>query len=173
MDIEKLQRVTTLAKEFMHHGMAQSMDDAVTMAEKQIYGTQSVTQIKQGLQSSVVLQEEESSMIVALRKLERVNQTQQRDIASMQQKMNEMIQVINNLESQLNKLKQRPLEQKAQQVIKETVQAQQPQQDQTVAQEEPASQQAEVPRATQGHARSGNFTSNDVSIEKMFYFGVR
>lgn len=181
MDIEKLQRITSLAKEFMHHKMASSMDDAVSMAEKQVYGEQPVTELKQGLQSSVVLQspqqkqsEDSSSLMIAIRKLERVNQTHQRDISSMQQKMNEMISAINTLETQLKQAKQRPLEQKAQELLKPQANVQSQESAPVEQVTNPVQQAASAaPLEERNHARSGRFSSDDVCIEKIFYAGVR
>jgi len=185
MNVENLQRITSLARDFMHYGMASSMDDAVAMAEKHMNGGTPVTDLKNSIGSGTVLlqqpqaavaavsAEAESNLAVQVRKLTRSTEEQQKEIDAIRQKMNEMISIINGLEAQVKEArKNRPAEVAPQ--VHMISQSQQSSAERAPQQEQSQFRAPAQPQHTpQNNARSGKFTPADVSIEKMFYFGGR
>ena len=171
MDIDKLQRINTLARELMKHGMAGSMDEAVRMAEEKINGAPEVSRIKEAMSDDMISQTQVSQSsdnlapkekdAIELKKLKSALDSQSDMINSMAGKINEMVTEFNKLNQEINRLK--------------TIQVP----------STPAVQEKKTQKGTQtqfrpqaeekkeGHARSGNYNSNDVSVEKIFYSGSR
>lgn len=194
MDIEKIQKVNALARELMKHGQAKSMDDAVVMAEKQLgsgsnvsprpglvtgYGdgnqanpVDSVRTIQASQQTaapepySAPVQgsaaenrnpDEQSYDRIAFRKLSQQVEQQAGELKAIRMKMNELIREFNSLQE---KAKQKAASPVASQ--HEISKAHPKSPDQT--------QFKPVPKK-EPHARSGNYTPEDVNIEKIFYSG--
>ena len=150
MDVEKLQKINALARELLQHKMASSMDDAVKMAEEQLRGKPIVSEIRQTMEPPKPVQEpqKEASSDEVKRLMKKVDEHAS-VIDSMSKKMNEMISEINNLQSELKRVK--------------TIQVP----------EGKEQSKLRPPEKKEAHAKVGIYNPDDVSIEKMFYFGQK
>jgi len=193
-DISKYQKINNLARELMRHGQASSMDEAIRKAAQQVesgaadmFKTVSSTVSAESIpemQESVVLPSHEgASNDDILRQLEQLIGTQQTavsrmtgivnthssQIQDMTLKMMSLISEITELKEELRKVKDNP-------VAPASVRPKDVRDGQTQFKpgaEIPSNSVRPKPDASGGHARSGNYKSEDVSIEKFFYFGNR
>ncbi|MFQ5474229.1 MAG: hypothetical protein ACE5DM_00165 [Candidatus Nanoarchaeia archaeon] len=163
MDVEKLQRINNLARELMKHGMAGSMDAAVRIAEQKIQGTPEVSNIKKTMSSDMTAQSQIAQSQdnhtppqqdrIELHKLRSRLDEQAQMIQAMGSKINELISEYNTLKQAVNRVN-------AIKVPSAPADTQTQIREQHVEKKLP-------------HARSGNYKSDDVSIEKIFYSGTR
>lgn len=153
-DIEKLKKIAKLSQEMRKHGFANYNDEAVKVAEGVYKGSLADAQTPE--QRHQALQETRSMANQSTPEFENfVKQTTQRlndmeeRVSTVVSKMNEMIKEINTLQkggggsSHEKKESQAPL-----------------------PKPEPKQGSGSEP-----HARSGNYTPQDVQIDKIFYFG--
>lgn len=168
MDVDKLQRINTLARELMKHGMAGSMDEAVKMAEDKIDGSPEVSNIQETMSDDMITQAQTAASSespapkendsLELRKLRNLIDEQNRTISGISGKINELVTEFNRLEQEINRLK--------------TIQVPSGSDD-----DKKGTQTQFRPQKTEekkeGHARTGSYTPEDVSVEKMFYSGTR
>ena len=171
MDVEKLQRINTLARELMKHGMAGSMDEAVRMAEEKITGAPEVSNIKETMSDDMIAQTQVSQSadnlapkeqdMIELRKIKSALDSQANTINNMAGKINEMVTEFNRLNEEINRLK----------TIQVPSASAAPEKKQAKGTQTQFRAQPEEKK--EGHARSGNYNSDDVSVEKIFYSGTR
>lgn len=163
MEVKNIQKINDLAKELLKHNMASNSDDAIVKATQMINGTKKSeatstinTNSTNQYQEVAKPNEFEASK---LRKIEYNIGENSTKISQIFSKMNEMIKEINMMQNTINNLKSEneSLKKKIASPI-----AQQVNSDQTQLKEAPKQQ---------AHPRSGNFSSEDVAIDKMFYFG--
>lgn len=153
-DVEKLKKIAKLSQEMRKHGFATHSDDAVQAAQAIYKGTianePTPEQRHQALQEKKNMAGQSTPEFEAFSK-----QVSQRlgdiegNLSTVISKMNEIIKEINDLQKAGSR----------QGVPREKdVQAALPKQEPAQAPKEP-------------HARSGNYTPQDVQIDKIFYFG--
>lgn len=150
MDVEKLKKINQLSKEFKKHGMA--MEDAIREAGDTIHEPE----IKEFLQKSkeqIDSTKNPSSAEQYIVLLERNN----RKIMEEVQNVKEEIKKIMNEFAEIKKQLQEP--------PAKTIREEIPQQKKTEKQTQLKQ------KKKQSNPRQGDYTSDDVSIEKMFYFG--
>jgi len=146
MDVFKLQRVNSLAAELKKHNFAVSSEDAFQQAE-QVYAEEKEQPVSD---ASQVLVEQKADPLAERRFeliLEQNNKKYEQEIGLLRSALNALAQQLESLKSELHKLHESP-KPKEQQVPLKT----EPKED---------------------HPRQGKFTSNDVDIQKMFYFGAK
>ena len=193
-DISKLQKINELARELMKHGQAQSMEEAVKKATEQIYGGDVSEQVPEapspdepvqvaeplpevlehadtspehtsdGDRLSSVDNKVSQQQTILSRMTIAVNaNTQQLNV--IESKINGLIAELTTIKSELNNIKESP--------VSPPMKKKDSEQGQTQFKHEsvpPQPTQTRKPDGT-GHVRSGNYTSDDVSIEKVFYYG--
>ncbi len=166
MDVERIQKINTLALELMRKGLASDRENAVVQAE-QIYrstDTQGYASLrdtlnevkadaapKRELQSTTDLSQDQIKEI-----LEKNTKFLVSTIKDFQEKMG-------NMEKELESLKSKVRYQSIPTAKELIVEA--PQQAQTI--------QRGKPVESNMHPRSGNYKEADVSIEKFFYMGSK
>ncbi len=172
-DYEKMRRMNELAKDLKRHGFAESSFEAINQAN-QIYGDDPMThEVKHGLINSPqdkIAGEEKMSDAETDRRLKKL----QENIDTLTSKMNEMIHALNDMDARITQLSKRPAV--VEKVVEKTV-------DRPVQREEkPVEHKVEQPEHHEekhegsgeyANQRVGNYQSQDVAIDKMFYFGKK
>jgi hypothetical protein len=195
--IERMRRINELTRELKQRGFAESSFEAIQQAN-QIYGDDEVDDhVKHGIiQNSpherMVKDEKMDDGAVSFsdRKLAKISG----DVDVLTGKINEMIKAINDLDSRMNelKVKQDKLAIAKQESFRSEPVRQEPRMETKVevsVEESPvakpevraeAKAETETPEAPHQHKdeyamnqRTGNFQSQDVAIDKMFYFGKK
>lgn len=160
-DYEKMRRMNELAKDLKRHGFAESSFEAINQAT-QIYGEDAIThEVKHGLIQSKhdrIAGEEKMSDTETDRKLKKL----QENIDTLTSKINEMIQALNDMDSRIEQLSKKQREERPA--------------ERSVQREETLPQQEhhESPQSSEyENQRVGSYQSQDVAIDKMFYFGKK
>ncbi|MGV8141482.1 MAG: hypothetical protein ACP5NW_03510 [Candidatus Woesearchaeota archaeon] len=189
--IERMRRINDLTRELKQRGFAESSFEAIKQAN-QIYGDDELEEhVKHGMieksQHERILKEEmnasdETGISSVDKKLSKVNES----IDALTNKMNEIIRAINELDSRLTDLKVKQdklavLRQEPKPEVKSEPKLESrsgiagrndvDMDDKTS--HEPKSGQASSKDEYAMNQRTGNFQSQDVSIDKMFYFGKK
>ena len=145
-DIERIKKINNMAAELKKHRLATSYEDAAQQSEQIFSATPGVPQPEERIPEPV-------SNAIGNEQFERykteVNKrlaTTESQLSTVIEKMNEMIATINKLESEL------------------LITEKQTEKQTTITKEE-------TPKETVAQPRSGEYTSNDVDINKIFYFG--
>jgi len=157
MDVEKMKRINALARELKDHGIVSDYNDAYIQAEKMIEGGLLGRKEIEDAEAQLIMPKAEAraaaSPLIGLNALEiknvneRINNVEQQ-ISQVFVKINEIITEINRID---RKKKESPIEMK---------------------EEKPSEVQAHLKdEKVQPHPRTGDYKPEDVSIEKMFYFG--
>ena len=149
MDLDQVRKINDLSNELKKHGMVDSSTDAYQQAEQmiQVIPKQEATQDNG---SQVVVQEAPKDSLAERQfriELERMQKAMREEIDIMRNAMNQIITEVNALRDDLSNLQnaQPPKSKEKQKELKTET-------------KEP-------------HPRQGNFSSKDVDIQKMFYFG--
>lgn len=167
-DYEKMRKMNELAKDLKQHGFADSSFEAIKQAS-QIYGEDELThEVKHGLINSPqdrMAGEEKMSETDFDRRMKKL----QDNIDALTSKMNEMIQAINDMDARITQLSKKQREER---VVHEEKPVERPVEKR---QEEPAhhEEKHETQSGEYANQRVGNFQSQDVAIDKMFYFGKK
>jgi hypothetical protein len=187
--IERMRRINDLTRELKQHGFAESSFEAIKQAN-QIYGPDQIEDhVKHGMiknnspgQSEDEKMDENSS-IISDRKIAKITES----VDILTEKMNEIIRAINDLDARITEVKQTQSklavivsESKAEQqryeakmelgdVEKSTSKIEVKSEDKPVSNS--SSQNSQAKDEYSVNQRTGNFQSQDVSIDKMFYYG--
>jgi hypothetical protein len=196
-DFSNIQKINTIARELMRHNQASSMDEAIRMATSQVESGNIPQFLPSGgssgghaaehlpeMQESVMLPKEGVSSDEIIRAVESLVAGQQTAVSRMtnvvnahsgqiqlfSDKINGLIAEIASLKDELRKLKENP-------VMPPPMKQKDAKEGQTQfkpGMEIPSTSVRPPPEASgSGHARTGNFKPDDVSIEKFFYYGKR
>jgi len=181
--IERMRRINDLTRELKQHGFAESSFEAIKQAN-QIYGDDDLDEhVKNGLiknspqdrmmKDGIMVENMDENTAYNERKLAKVND----NVELLTTKMNEIIRALNDLDARITevKLKQDKLAlEKSEQRTEPRVEVKM----ETSVEEKSAAQ--EVKPVGHEHKdeysmnqRTGNFQSQDVAIDKMFYFGKK
>lgn len=173
-DYEKMRRMNELVKDLKRHGFAESSFEAINQAT-QIYGEDAIThEVKHGLIQSKhdrIAGEEKMSDTETDRRLKNL----QEKIDILTNKMNEMIQALNDMDSRITQLSkkqreerliERPVERQAEKPVERSVQ-------ENPVHQEHHEEHHETKSGEYENQRVGNYQSQDVAIDKMFYFGKK
>lgn len=184
MDIERLKKLNSLAGELKHQGIAQNYEDAAFLAvtmvgeeseqclsDMHINDDQSLV-VREIIKDQPIKAEQRSVVVQGMSKAEVEGVLQNfanalaREFTSLQQTVQQQNAQLVQLTEQLIALqslqKQQPVMVQEHVPVQRTLQPVQPTQQETAA----ASTGA-------GNPRTGTFATEDVSIEKMFYFGSK
>ena len=147
MDLDQLKKINQLSSELKRHNMADSSTDAYSQAQGIITVTQKAAP-QSSMQEAVV--KEAPANALAERQftieLERVQKAYTEELDVLRNAVNKIITEVNTLREDLSKVQAQPKQKE---------------------------KQAELPKAEkkESHPRQGNFTPQDVDMQKMFYFG--
>jgi hypothetical protein len=185
--IERMRRINDLTRELKQHGFAESSFEAIKQAN-QIYGDDDVDeQVKHGLiqnsphdkmmKDENVVENMDENAAYNERKLAKVND----NVELLTTKMNEIIRALNDLDARIAEVKLKQdkfILERQEQRVEPRVEVKV----ETSVEEKPASQGTRQESKVEGHVhtdeytanqRTGNFQSQDVAIDKMFYFGKK
>lgn len=178
-DVSKLQKINSVARELMKHGQASSMDEAVRKATLQVESGSVLVQQQMQEQAPVQMPEQQQEEytepeyapeIRAEQPVERPQPASQspdvaQKLAEMDNKINRLIAEMTALKDEFRKLKESPVTPPMRQ--KDAKQGQTQFKQDTAPSQQPKQEE----KKSEGHARSGNYKPDDVSIEKFFYYG--
>ncbi len=164
MSVEDIQDVNKLAQELLDHGLEASREDAVKKAEEML--NKKLVEAKQ----SVVTEQDDMSRIKNI--AERTKDHLDRQIGNFKQEIMRLDGEINALKEQIKELRRPTGEFKASQETgltdeKVSEAAKEPVEPVKVEEEEKTEEKKE------SHPKRGNYTSKDVSMEKVFYCGKK
>jgi hypothetical protein len=147
MDVFKLQRMNSLAAELKKHNFAQSSEDAFQQAE-QVYVEKEQSEVSDSPQVIVqkpdVLAEKRFELM-----LEQNNRKYEQELGLLRSALNSLAQQLEMVRAELHKVHE---------------------------QAPPKPKEVQAPLKTEAkedHPRQGKFSSADVDIQKMFYFGAK
>lgn len=191
-DFSKLQKINSVARELMKHDQASSMDEAMRLAIQQVESGITIlpeapspdTKAEQIPELSETVEMPESSGASTeeiIRSVERIIGTQQttvsrvtvtvntqaRQIADLTAKINMLITEMAGLKEDMKRIRENPVT--APPLPKK--QASEGQTQFKPGQEIPSNSVKPQAETSSGHARTGLFKPEDVSIEKFFYYG--
>lgn len=148
MSASNIQKVNNLAQEFMKHGIVSTSQEALAKAEAALHGTSS---------GNVSIEESET-----VRSIKRDISIMQKSIADLEKQVMFLTTKFSSMSAEILALKTRPVEQK-----KAEVQT-------TISGETAKMQQAQSSgeKATQT-VKGQTFSEDDISIDKIFYFGKK
>ncbi len=166
MDVERIQKINTLALELMRKGLASDRENAVVQAE-QIYRNTD-TQGYASLRDTLNEVKADAAPKRELQSTTDLSQDQIKDILEKNTKflvstIKDFQEKMGNMEKELESLKSKVRYQSIPTAKELIVDA--PQQAQTI--------QRGKPVESTMHPRSGNYKEADVSIEKFFYMGSK
>ncbi|MBR9676810.1 hypothetical protein GOV04_01600 [Candidatus Woesearchaeota archaeon] len=168
MNVEKLQKLNKLSKELQKHGIALDSQSASEQAQQIIPDANNEAGfIGEAMQSptsqvdessitptGVTVDADETSLQMRKQNVKLEDHTNQINV--MQDKINELISYVKNLEEQLTNLK--PAQTTIEQAAKKS---------------KPKEEKLKDAKTEGGHVRSGNYKPEDVAMEKVFYFGSK
>ncbi len=133
-------------------------------ASAEVQVEQTVAPADADLQRVTHIINQQQSTIAKLSTVLNVHTNQLNEVAGLKTKFNQLLKELTELKEEVGKIKRSPMTPAPSASGQTTFKA-----PKTAAPEQPASPPTK-PQGT-GHARSGNYVSDDVSIEKFFYFG--
>ena len=169
MDVEQVQKINDLALNLMKQGLAENRDDAITQAEKIFKGetTEEYTEMRetmQEVQQAQQIQEPVQSQVDMSQ--EKIKEILQQNTDFIVKKFKEFDNKVKSMENEISVLRTKLTYNRL-----PTADQVKPKEEITVkeAPEAPAPIADATPK--QSHHRTGNYTDDDVSIEKFFYMG--
>lgn len=171
-DYEKMRKMNDLAKDLKLHGFAESSFEAIKQAN-QIYGDDDLThEVKHGLINSPherIVGEEKMSETDFDKKFKKL----QDNVDTLTNKMNEMIQALNDMDARIAQMSKKQREERVvpreeAPVHREEKPVENNHEEQTHHEAKPHSESGEYE-----NQRVGNYQSQDVNIDKIFYYGKK
>lgn len=164
MDVEKLKKINQLSGEFKKHGLAVSHDDAFAKASAVVHDDE--------LKDVLARTSTTASTATSTETPERPNQATSQGFDNQYQVLLErqnrqLVQEILALKETVAMLKSDVEQLKSNAARAEILQQAQPKQEKQAVLHE------KKECSEKSHPRQGNFTSEDVAIEKMFYYGKK
>ncbi|HLC89072.1 MAG TPA: hypothetical protein VJG49_03470 [Candidatus Nanoarchaeia archaeon] len=164
MDVERIQKINSLALDLMKKGLASDREDAVRQAElvfKNNDQSSNYAEIREMMEKVKPEQRNTAQGAVDLPQ-DKIQEILEKNTQFIVKKMREFQEQIASLEKEVNQLRTQINYQKLPTVRE------------IVAQKEQPPKLGEISNATTvpaSHPRSGNYKEGDVSIEKFFYMG--
>lgn len=168
MDVDRIQKINTLALDLMKQGLAQDKEEAINQAEE-ILSREDYSSLNDAVDEVKELNLDEGEKKPELN-LGQIKEIMEKNTAFVVKKMKEIYEQIEGLKNALCVLKKEvdgvrynvanlPKEQPLREAVKEE------------PQQRLAEKPAEATKDSSDHPRSGNLDSSAVSIEKFFYSG--
>ncbi|MBN1644913.1 hypothetical protein JW851_02650 [Candidatus Woesearchaeota archaeon] len=162
MDVEKLKKINQLSKELKKHGMA--MEEAIEQASDSVHENE----IKEFLHKSKEEMESTknpSSTEQYIIMMERNNRKIMEEVQKVKQEVSKIIHEFSEIKKQFEQMPETLRETSPRKAIE------------TQSKLTPKTEQKQsfrtAPKKKAKNPRQGDYTSDDVSIEKMFYFGKK
>jgi len=167
MDVERIQKVGKLAQELVSHGMADDMQQALKQAEDMLTKTtgDEIPQTGSINTASVVPKDQEEYQLKIRKLLYQMNKHTE-EISNLKEQIFQITKDLGDMKKTKHIIA-KPCNNE-QTELKTTQPETNPVQESRPAQ---AVQQNNVNSGNGNHARTGAYSSNDVSIEKYFYCG--
>jgi len=146
MDVEKLQKINALANELKKHNFAQDNDEAVAQAEG-VYGQKGQQKEQKEQEPSIVIDKMDDGLIE-----QKFQMLLQMHLQKYEQELQNVKQKLGQVSAELEQLKTTRVQAPKEQPVKEK-------------------QKELQTKPTESHPKRGNYTSADVDVQKMFYFG--
>ena len=175
MDIEETQKINDLAKKLLSHKIASSSQDAYSRAEEIVKGTQrgpkktepvAPEKPEPAVQSAVPEQNPSSEIRSELDSIKDLMEKFKEGFNQLSSKLNAMAQNYENLKSEILSIKE---EMKSKTVEKPSVAAADP----TPAQNEQEEAKKAAEEKDMQHNTKSSYSEEDVSVDKIFYFGKK
>ncbi|MFA5797906.1 MAG: hypothetical protein WC916_07800 [Candidatus Woesearchaeota archaeon] len=174
--IEKMRRLNELTKELKQHGFAESSFEAIQQAN-QIYGDDEMTSdVSQGMIRSSTherLEAKNAEATVTPAEHPKIKELTN-NLDTLTKKMNEIVAAINDIDVRLKDLKNRPA------VVERVVERTREPERTPVHEEQQATtapytekQTADKKKEDYSNQRTGNYAPDDISIDKVFYYGKK
>ncbi len=173
MDVEKMRKINELARELKEKGITLNTEEAYKQAEQMVEGNMDVPEATNTENSESMAEMNESmkqtenrssepslSGTVNLDALESHNLNER--LNSMEEQLNVMFTKINEIVSEVNNMQKKKQESPIE--VREL-------KDEKKEESQKDFQSRLKEEQEEGHPRTGDYKSEDVSIEKMFYFG--
>lgn len=173
IDIEKLQKVNSLALELKQHNLAGDMLEATAQAESMIDSNRDMSYIQKEtvLDQAKKYGEDYASVNAQIRNLQNALRQQQNIIEELQKRMEQLNFQFNLIKNQQVQQPQRPMQQQTQQnSFAQEAQIQQPA---LGKYQLPGTPRPQATQQREAHAKVGNYNPSDVSVDKIFYSGSR
>jgi len=158
MDVEKLKKINQLSKDLKRHGLV--VEEAITQASN-IVNEDEVKTFLDKSKEEIASSRNPTSTDQYIVMLERNHRKIAEEVQNIKNEVARMLSEFEELKNKINSPETRPVQQE-----EETVQ-----EEKTKEKQEKQAQLS--PKKKESHPRQGNFTPEDVSIEKMFYFGKK
>lgn len=177
--LEEVQKINQTARELLEHGMANSLDEAVTKAREMLKvdsaqaGIERVDERGSATQLHPEITTETAKPVIQDKKPEMSWQEAMKinndylikQFKEMSDKLKNFEEYMGKMVGEMDQVKARITMMQRMAAQSENIQQQPQQQVQQQPQQQPQQQ------SSSGHYRTGNYNAQDVSIEKMFYFG--
>jgi hypothetical protein len=143
MDVEKLQKINALANELKKHNFAQDNDDAVAQAE----GVYNPKEKQKEPEPSIVIDKMDDGLTE-----QKFQMLLQMHLQKYEQELQQVKTKLGEVSTELEQLKTTIFQMPKEQPVKEK-------------------QKELKSKPVESHPRRGDYTSADVDVQKMFYFG--
>ena len=177
MDVERIQKINSLALNLMKQGLVLTRDEAVTEAEKIFKNSDdsNFSEIRERMEKTQERQAQTSSPQEELSH-ETIKGILEKNTSFLVKTIREFQEKILSLEKEVEKLRTREAYDKLP-TVKEIVSHEVPPPTPTgksaveISANNPNIQRGQSKSSSDNHPRSGNYNEQDVSIEKFFYMG--
>ncbi len=183
--VEDIQKINKLAKEMLSHGMAKSLDEAVSKAQETLRKSGSIridlTDMKQKLdeqnqKKEEVIGKEKTDIETGQVSVEKPAMPRITWQEAMAKNTNYVVEQLKGHQKAFEQIGNEIIQLKREvQLLKrgQSINTPQNTKEQVINIEEPAAQQETLAKTPEqeSHPKQGSFKPEDVSIEKVFYFG--
>lgn len=149
IDVEKMKKMNSLVKEFKKHGMNADSTEATNQIKGMLYKQAPEQREMQGIHAAESVEGTELIEQKYQLLLEMNNKRFQQEIEALKTALNNLGSELQMLKAELKRVAEQPLQKPKEKDKQEVLKT--------------------VPN--EAHPRQGNYKPEDVSIEKMFYFG--
>lgn len=155
--IEDIQRINKLAQELLDHGITSSREDAVKKAEEMLSKRlieKDCSRVFSDKQVNQVIADKDKDTDYYKNMAERTKEFMEKELANYKSALNALASEVRSLREQVEKLSARKTEFAA-----------------AEAQPHPPVEKQVSLKPKESHPKRGDYKSEDVSVEKMFYYG--
>jgi len=176
MSVEDIQKINKLAQELLDHGLVASRNDAVKRAEEML--NKKLAEAQEDSQGQAVTSDgsikapDDPDYYRNI--IERTRDQVQREMKGFSEMLTLLASEVDAIKDEIRNLKvnfkpqpQENVKEEVDNELKEEVSEEKEEQTQIVDKEESSKEE----KSDEPHPKRGNFNSDDVAIEKMFYYG--
>ena len=167
MSVEDVMKVNKLAQDLLDQGLAASREDAVKRAQEML--------AKEIAGNDIKMEETDEKQNIAVQddSLDKLKNMVERTKEYNERHFKDFKEHIEKLYGEINTLKEEVISLKAKGVSKTAQDSGLSEKSTSEAVEEPKEEQKELPKEEKEdpHPKKGNYNSEDVAVDKIFYFG--